>query len=375
MGLRCGAHKFIEVLKQGMFNRDASNYTIYVDGELMRYKGMVTTNLSLHNACEAIANTSFDFMMNMVRNIELMLPMRANEIIVYMDGQKRVRNKVVRTTCNQFDTELIRNLFKSKCLLNNLKIVELETGESELQMYLQRNRSNDLNVFLTSDSDMIAIVYDHTPVTKSYDLLTTRRDNLDMQERIINENLIYTTECEPVRDSCLWVNCSYKVIAIGCDFSSHRMRFDRRVFLIFVAMCGTDFTQSILTETLIAGILAMSDEDVRRVNEQCQSVFRVIQALVYFGVQNGGTLKPYNRRQLPTKTLSTSLLDYVDNISYYVEYIDTGVMPDVDSVDVDIPLVCRSIFSDLGYTGTSFKKGELCTWTKLQDFDTLFAHE
>lgn len=371
MGLKYGAYKLLEKLQRGQYRRHKIQiYTIYIDGELMRYKGMVATNLSLHNACEAITNTSFSYMMNMVRAIDQLINTNdaQRHIVVYMDGRQRVRNKVIRTntSTNQFDTQLIRDLFTAKCVMSGcITIKALQEGESELQMYLQRDRSNDLNIFVTSDSDMIAILYNHEPnvLTSSSGDLATIAD-VDDNERIATTNQVYSPECsEHLIDSCLWVNCSYKVFAVGCDFNGKSMGFLRHIFLIFVGMCGTDFTENMLTETMIGSILKMSTADMTWLNSLTE-VVDIVVALVYLGVKYGGTLKPKNRRY-ESASGDGSLHDYVFNIDMYCRYIETGIMGDEVTRVVNIPHVCRHIFTDLGYTGTSFKRSELETWTHM----------
>lgn len=380
MGLKYGARKFLELLRHGLYNHGARTYTIYVDGELMRYKGLIANNMSLHNACDAIANTAFDYMMHMVRDIESLMAVSAKEIVVYMDGTKRIHNKVIRTTCNQFDTQLIRNLFKSKCILNKLSVCELSTGESELQMYIQRDRTNNLNIFLTSDSDMIAIAYDHRPSTSiPYEKLHLDNNNNEettatTTERIANDNCVYGSEfCDEIVDSCLWINCSYSIFAVGCDFGAHRLRYQRLAFLVMVGMCGTDFTQSMLTETMICGILKATDDDVNYVNN-LHEIQSLVCAFVYLGIKNGGTIKPIPAKRIITTTKpSECLCDYVANISYYIDYIDAGIMTETDTVEVNMPILLRNILTMLGYTGNSFKKSEIATWTQMNDIDNVIV--
>lgn len=381
MGLRYGAQKLLEKLRRGVYRNDDSvqRYNIYVDGELMRYKGMVSSNMARHNACEAIATTGFDYMMSLVRHIESRMPLPATKVIVYMDGQQRVRNKVVRVHTHQFDVDMIRNIFKGKCLLNDIEIVELVEGESELQMYLQRDRLSDLNIFVTSDSDMISITYGHEPSTElAFDDLRLREgDEGNDGGRIVDLNANYVMESSsspPVRDSCLWVNCSYHTVAIGCDYSVQRLRLHRSKFLVFVGMCGTDFTDNVLTETMIAGVLKASDHEIDYINERLLDVDVIVCALVYLGVKYGGTLKPMKRIDGGEKKADGGGFNtYISNIQQYMAYIETGVMMDRDMESVNTATMSRhDIFSDrLGYPGTSYKRSELAVWTKLHNLETL----
>lgn len=363
MGLRNGARAIIEKMQNGLYNRLAPEYTIYVDGELMRYKGMIDTNLGCHNACEEIANTSVTYMMGMVHTIEdIMSPFKPNEIVVYMDATERVKNKIVRTESRmQHDVALIRGFFIKICQLQpGVRVKCLERGESELQMYLQRKRENHLNIFLTSDSDMIAILYGHVPVGCDHDLSKCRPDD-DTNYNISNKNKIYSDPPNDLRDSCLWVNCSYKTVAIGCDFSAKRLRLQRLQFLTFIAMCGTDFTTNMITETIIKAILNADDTDIALINEQ-DTLRDIVTAIMYTGVKNGGKLKPKRRLEC-----SRSLNDYLINVQYYIDYIESGIMTEYDFVDVDGSMACREIFVGMGYEGT-FRKAELMQWCQNYNF-------
>lgn len=373
MGLQYGALKITEILKCGLYRHNVDTYTIYIDGELMRYKGVVAKNLSTHNICENIADTSFDYMTSMISHIENMMSCKATDVLVYMDGT-RVKNKIIRNTSSSYDVTVVRNMFMSKCVLNNIKVHQLEHGESELQMYLQRNRTNQLNIFLTSDSDMIAILYDHQPIVKAEKLSFT--PILSTSDRIANFNLTYTQDCIDVLDSCLWINCVHTVTAIGCDFSRERIRYHKRIFSVFIGMCGTDFTDGLLTETMIRGILNASTEDVSNINMLYNdNLATIVQALVYLGVKNDGTLKLISRRNFNTTMLSNNLEDYIKNLEHYIKYIESGIMTQDEFVAIDGAILCRKIFNMLGYKESTYKKSTLQTWIQLNKFETLFGNK
>lgn len=370
MGLRNGAHALIERLQYGLYNRvGARTYTIYVDGELMRYKGMVDTNLACHNACEEIARTSFAFMRNMVESVEeLMSPFRPTEIVVYMDGEQRIKNKVIRAANRlQYDVKMVRSFFVQMCRSAPRTRVEcLDCGESELQMYLRRARTNDLNIFVTSDSDMIAIAYGHRPVACLEASATI--DDSATNWRVINANRVYAQPSPAMLDSCLWINCSYKTVAIGCDFSDERLRLRRRHFLIFVGMCGTDFTANMIAETCIRAVLDADEDDIELINSR-ETMYDIVAAILFVGIKNGGTLKPI---KACASHVSRNIDDYLDNLSVYSAYIESGVMVERDLKSVDVSTVSRQIFTDLGYPGTVFRKSQLAQWCKQCDINEIF---
>ena len=349
MGLKAGQTKILEILSTGLYNRNARNYSIYVDGDIIRYKGMTSSNIMSHNACEAIANTAFEYMMSVLLNIETMFSFKPKEIIVYM--KRYVQS--LPTTSTQIrtmnDIRLIRDIFKGKCILNNFKIYDDETT---VNLYHKRDRTNCLNIFVTSDSIMIPLTYNHQAIKNSTDDLktTTKIDDDDddtvsnplvtgtipkifkiaamrrIGEKISSKNIIksvssttapttmttttetekniienrnnfYTEECE-ILDSCLWINnTNLSISAIGCDFNAEKMRYNHLAFLTFCSMCGTAFTPNILTESMIASILKASDTDVAFVNT-LTDVKLLIYAFIYLGVKNGGILRPFLTRRL-----------------------------------------------------------------------------
>lgn len=367
MGLKFGAHKILEKLKFGLYNRAVEHYTIYVDGELMRYKGVIASNTPSQITCESVANTSFDYMMGLVRNVEFMLPTTAKRsIIVFMDDSRSQSSS---------DRDLVRNLFTSKCLLNNINIHVMQSDESDLQMYLHRNRDNDLNVFITSDTDMIPLLYSHVPIIKQklsgepvdYSDLTFRND-YDCGQRICNNNRIYTSRSVSIKDSCLWINCGYRLIAIGCDFSTRRLHYDTRIFPVFVGMCGTNLTGSMLTETLVQGVLRADIEDIAYINSLSE-LGSIVAALLFVGLKNGGTLRPLNKHQDDPEPQSSRLEDYMHNLKVYLSYIERGAAPDDELVRVNVPVLCRKLLSLMGYTANTYRKAMLHTWANLLDMD------
>lgn len=371
MGLRNGVYTILERLQYGLYNRlTAHDYTIYVDGELMRYKGMVDTNLSLHNACEEIAKTSFAYMMGMIRHIEeMMSPFKPNEIIVYMDGEHRIANKIVRSSSSRMnvDIKMVRGFFIKYCEMSNsrnMRVENLKSGESELQMYLNRKRENNVNIFLTSDSDMITILYGHEPIGCT-DKLSTQIDDDDVNYRISSKNKIYTLLHNDIRDSCLWINCNNRSMAIGCDFSHRILRLNKLHFRTFTAICGTDFTQNLLTETMIKAVLDASDEDITLINRQ-STLENIIKIIMFIGMKNGGTLKPMKRYDCQ---ISYSLYDYIDNVKFYLEYIENGIMTEKIFTNVDTSTLCRNIFNELGYPSRIFRKSQLVQWCRMKNLN------
>lgn len=405
MGIKNGAPEIISNIRRGLYNKRAKVYKIIVDGELMRYKGMIENNLTKHNAEEAIAATSFDYMKNMIDEIEVHCGYKAKEIIVYMDGS-RVFNKESNRSDFRFDASLIRTVFKSICYEYGYTVRELAHGESELQMYLQRDKDVHLNVFLTNDSDMISICYGHVPKIQYPELVNnddvnSKQDcNINWHESkpgliknyvnkiskpplniieaqampdttltkstysIIDYNCTYKGEygCGDevqVFDSCLWINCGKSITAIGFDFIDSRIKYNKLVFRIFMALCGTDFTNNLFTDSMISGILLANEKDIEFVNG-LSDIHEIIAILLLLGIRSGGTLKRFDEK---AKLSTFDENEIEDSISMYLQYIDSGEMKNAIIPRPCMPLACRHyIYAMKGAQDACFVKSALQNW-------------
>lgn len=317
-------------LTNGFYNRTAKRYAILVDGELLRYKGMVNFNLSRHDAELAIATTSFEYLCRLITHIHNLMGCKAEYVTVYMDGI-RVRNKRQRAPF-QFNGALVRDYFVTLCKDKDFNVNILQYGESELQMYLMRDQTMELNVFVTNDSDMISICYGHEAKIEPI--------NGDLKKFEYYENTIDAPRYDPgaqiqdanghygpgfsVTDSCLWLKCGSSITAIGFDNSESTMGYSKAVFRIFLALCGTDFTPSLYTKSLIEGILSPRLSDSNYVNGMwIEDVNAIAAVLLVIGLRGGGSIKRY-KQCLPR---SNFCLDDISRcVKLYCEYIETGKM-------------------------------------------------
>jgi hypothetical protein len=120
-----------------------------------------------------------------------------------------------------FDAALVRTTFMNPCSGIGYRVCELRSGESELQMYLRRDKTADLNVFVTADSDIISICYDHyqsvsaiAAITMTSRQTTTTTNN--NWGNIIDENDTYEDDASVI-DSCLWICPKRDITFIGFD--------------------------------------------------------------------------------------------------------------------------------------------------------------
>lgn len=366
MGVKSG-HLFVDVIKFGRYNKQARKFVIYVDGENIRYRGMISSNLSTHNAEEAIAVTSFEYLKNAVRKIELLLGRICEDVIVYMDG-KRVANKTANRAVFKYDAAMIREIFKGICGEHGYTVIDLRHGESELQMYLQRNREMDVNVFLTNDTDMIPICYDHIPFISWTDD-EYQRGMGDNESGILDFNSSYK-----VVDSCLWVNCGTKgIVAIGLDNVRQKLRFNLTVFRVFIALCGTDFTESMFTESMITTILGMSDQDVAYVNSLTDDpvteivIHQIVSALLLHSLRFGARIKPLGKK---LNDLNASFENVAKAVSMYMDYVSSGSMVNDEIPRPNMSTMMRKYIyvmkgqTDLG----NLEKKRLTAWANVATF-------
>ncbi|ATZ81581.1 PolH/gran [Drosophila innubila nudivirus] len=379
MGIKNGAPEIIPFLKNGIYNRNASSYKVMVDGELMRYKGMIQSNLTKHNVEEAIAVTSYDYLHNTLMNIGTSIGRIPEEVIIYMDGS-RVANKETTRADFRFDAQLIRTIFQDICNEHGHKVIELPHGESELQMYLQRDRKSPLNVFLTNDSDMISICYGHKALSKtSQFILMNENENFirrnELKTRNITDNNIEYKNSNDIVDSCVWVNCARNGITlIGFDFIDTKFLYTQDSFRVFISLCGTDFTHSLLTTSMVSGILTAKDCDKHYINS-LTDINQIAACFQMLGIRSGGTIKRHtpqikDRNKMGKKFNSYDPNEIVQSIKMYRDYISFGSMANITIPRPNMAIICRQYLYAMRGQDSNFVKKNLMSWackTTLQE--------
>lgn len=379
------ANRIVEQFQRGLYNRKPTSYVISVDGELIRYKGMVSSNMTRHDAEEAVAQTSYAYLVHAVLTIEKYMDRKAREVVVFMDGARVANKTTARPECS-LDVSLIRKTFTRLCAEHGYRVHALTHGESELQMYLKRDRSVDLNILFTRDSDMIPICYDHMP---SYYTGTTLVNYDDLQRRglvatttttdttattqsdeaqdddddttfgvrcqggggdytncagIVDLNSTYGDDVTVV-DSCAWFVCGSSckpMQVIGFDACAPRTGYSDVVFRTFTAMCGTDFTTPMLTPSMFTGFFSAADESEKRLINALTEPIKVVASIVYLGLKGGGVLKrsggkTIGKRDDRERHQRVDVSAVTEMVSMYYAYVRTGVMagkrmPKFDSV-------------------------------------------
>lgn len=334
MGIKNGAPEILKSIRFGLYNRNGKVYDINVDGENLRFKGYVATTLCKDNAEELISENAHLYLERTIKSIEHWMGKPAREIKIYMDG-KRVANKESRPE-KDFDVSLIRLFFMQRCLESNWKVFKF--GEAELDMYLLRDKTVNLNVFITNDSDMMSICYGHEPVCATNVLNIKSQVFDEFNTTLYDSNRIYDDQqmeefdmitSENVYDSCLWVNTTKQVLNfVGFDYLADKLQFSKHIFRVMMAMCGTDFTTGILTNTQIKALITPGQENINRYSAivgkdtSPELVNNIIIALLVLSFREGGVR---NRIQF-TDNDKFDYAEFINGIKIYCQYIETGVM-------------------------------------------------
>lgn len=385
MGIKHGANLYA-FFKYGLYRKDAKKIKLYVDGENLRHKGKISVNTLLHVPEPAIAKTSVDYLYGLVLMLERIfrVSIDPSNVIVFMDG-KRVANKCARPS-SQFKESFIRNEFMRCCENCGFTVKRLLYGESEMQMYAQRDRENELNIFVSTDSDMFGICYGHTPVVKSlcsdgdgdheFDF-NFRNLKIQIPKRNVpgfyDDNFNYPDLYE-VKDSCLWISTKPgRVEFIGFDYAHLRLEIKPTVFRTLIAMCGTDFNDYFITHTMLDAILTPNDcnreFNLMVLNEQ-KDIINIAAGLIYMGIRYGGHLR------VSSKTASNSVqksnLDYFRIIlKRYVQYITSYEMDNCAPPEVNPVAIVRRIIMAMSDGKTSLVRSKLRVWCQLNALETV----
>lgn len=356
MGIVTAAPVIVTAFRRGLYNKRAPSYNLYVDGEFIRYRGLIAENTS-KKFCEAyIARTSVQFLIRLVAKTKSLMKERSpKRVFVFMDG-KRVCNKVSRPPL-PFDSQQIREHFMFLCTEENYEVVPLSVGEAELQMYLQRDRQSPLNIFITSDSDMVPICYGHEAnVLQPNNYEVHSQLGFVSPSGIHDSNSIYGKSVK-VLDSCLWVRCGKECQAFGFDFCDDKHIFSIPVFHTFIALCGTDFTKALFTQTIVESIFRSSTEDRTFINTLRDSN-EIAAALLMLGIRGNSTCKrgdlndgpPYNREDLKHM------------VHIYSQYITTGRMSSERVPQINMSVVHQQLVYALRQGNKSTTKKDLVLW-------------
>lgn len=353
MGLKGEAIQVFRKLlseNRGLYNYHGACYNISVDGELMRYSGCTEENLA-HAQCEAmIADTAIRSTNSVIDRVKrFMGPREPKHIYIYMDGL-RVENKVTRPSNSVYSNSVVRTLYCHGINLDSRYILKmLNSGESELKMYLERDTDVDLNIFITRDSDMIPILYGHMPHIISLARGGhTRRLN---QEPYFEDYNLQYAEGSIVKDSCVWLNNNSSApILFGMDNIQEMIGYSTFAFRTLCALSGTDFTKHGLTKSAVDIMLRLPQSDKEIIN-RLHTPFEMYLAFISFAIKCRAQMVRLKRSDLKMCSLNgLDLQNRLNEILYtYNKYIATGIMP-VDKMPAVLmgPCVAKILYCMVG---------------------------
>lgn len=366
MGIKIAAEQFIVKFSYGgKYNQKATTYNVYVDGELMRFKGLVEMNMTQHQVELEVAKTSFSHLQKLLKQVTSHMLQAPQQIYVYMDG-KRVSNKEVRTNTykTSYDEKVLRAMFMDLCTHNGMKVVALDEGESELMMFLQRDRTTNLNMFMTCDSDMLSIMYGHKPTIACDGSCHSGPTSGDFEAagnncyEILDRSLVYTEEFAPrVTDSAVWYHFN-KEIFIGMDYVEEMLQLRPLQFRTLMACCGTDFTNAILTETMARAFLNIDAKDIEYING-LTDLHEIVGCFIMLGVRVG-QLKVLKGQ---TEQVPFDANAFIKVIKAYTFYIETGCMTQETLVRQDMATAVRQYIAAMRNGNRSFALKEIRNWS------------
>lgn len=273
MGISNGSI-FYELFQRGLYKKKPKTVRIHFDGENMWYKGQISAALTSTNPESQIAMFAENFVLNLKLDIENLLHLSHipnKDVFIWMDGERSIY-KETRHYDFKFNKDVARSEFKERLKNQGFQINQLISGESELIMYHDRNIGNDLtelNVFVTNDSDMFSICYNHYPKIKNefdveildFDFSKLEEFNsieecIHISQRLNDLNSNYSSNLK-VYDSCVWVSTnSGNIRVIGMDGVQERIKLKPKVFNVLTVMCGNDyFRQSMLSKSCLNCIM------------------------------------------------------------------------------------------------------------------------
>ena len=216
-------------------------------------------------------------------------------------------------------------------------------------MYTQRNQHYNLNVFLTHDADILVRAYNHEPfMVDSVNVRTSvkkfPRSSISV-EGFSDINATYSqTDGVSVRDSCVWLcpKILDKLCLISFDSIRLNVGFFTRQFRVLAAICGNDYSEGLLTDSMLLGIMNMSLADKVILNG-LSNILEIVAAFLYLGIKYNGIPKTPHIFCV-FKYAGPELTKFETSIRNYIRFIETGISPPCDNTEnIDMPNISHTI--------------------------------
>jgi len=331
--------EFISSLKQGLYNSKPNNYRVYIDGSFFWHKGDIKIYKTQNDVEHLMASVAYNYILNILKLVYLHFNnLHPLNVYIYMDGE-RIENKRQRTeSTTTYKKSLLVDIFVNLCQKNipNCKIEQLLVGESELQMYKNRDISSDVNLFITGDTDMVSIMYGHRSKCTNFNLSDIQTNHHLYGEGIVDLNFTYPyalLQCNGVSDSCVWLkDIKDNRQFIGFDFSEDIINIPKRLFRIYIALCGTDFTNKMLTESMSLNFMNIKKHDLEHFqhlldnNNNNNNLCDIVYGIIYVCCKMGKFTLPKLKKDQNVDNSYFSIQDMENKIKIYLDYIESGIM-------------------------------------------------
>lgn len=280
---------------------------IYLDAEFLHFKGRVYEALNHPTPELEIAIVAHKYTIRLLAQLKSMFKDAEYTIYAYFDGTRNMQ-KGARSQPDLVCRPEIVKFYKKMLSDDGIKIVQLDVGESELLMYLNRDVTNDLNIFVSGDSDMYSILYNHQPTNPS------TKTHKETFESTLGKVTIDVYDDDGVKDSALWVFIHKDFSIIACDNMNFNM--STRQFRQFTSLLGTDYTPPILTRTMAQSVIQTAMD--KPVPEDLTDLEFFIVIIIY------GFMYKYSRKPLSIKSAPGKIGHIITNANSYYKYVTTG---------------------------------------------------
>jgi hypothetical protein len=319
----------VQYLSNSTCNMHPKNYKIIFDGEIIRHLGYNVKNQLSQHPEMAIAQTSISTVKNIVSRLSTLFDSMPSEVIVYFDGV-RPSGKVVRVAPDFSAND--KDQFSVYCHLSGYTVKQLLVGEAELMMYLERDKEMDLNIFVTSDTDVISIMYGgNYEQHVSQETVTIDQNNMSGKIRHVAK-----------QNSVMWVRIRLEshLDLYGMDDLAAIFHLSPNHFRIAIVLTGTDYSLPIFTKTMMINCFSniVNNKSYARSINQLTKLQDIIVAFIYLSAINKFSFqrntkdfqhKPVDYRQFEKSILN--YLNYIENsrtINIYYDYDRYTILKD-----------------------------------------------
>lgn len=340
-----------------LYFRNAGNiyrpkqYKINVDGSNLMFKGLSDNETDI----ERIAQKSFIFLQTLIGDIMDILESQCKPSIdIYFDQGNRNPSKADRRPTEIMDEMIqVKHLLIMKC--NNAGYnTPAINGEAELYMYLKRDIKQNLNIFVTGDTDIYPITYNHTVELPEN---TTEFDDICQSTERSKVLALAYKNGDIIFDSAVVYLWGKENILFSVDNCAKHISMSPNCFHILCGLGGTDYTQPVLTKTMVMIILS----NINQFEEpKLNTWLDYILTLLIYAIKNGASLKPKPSAYVVDENIN--IKDCLKIYDAYIKYIKTGEQYSIETkfsaYDIFLYLVCGIFYEEL-ITETKLAKKKL----------------